>query len=334
MTEDHLQELAVSGEIGDALLKAGRYTEAVGAFRKCVEIRERLAEADSRNIEHLRELAVSYGNMGDALVGVAGVLNANISNTRVAPERLAGALAAYRKSEMILESLAAANPAKASLQRDLSVTYDKIGDVLMVTGNIDEALATYRKDHAIAVKLAAADPENLDRRLDASVSYGRVGDALAAGGQIDDAIAMYRIRSVLVRTLGAIDPENEEKIRTLLRAGGRARSDPSVNGRDVRKNKRLGIASLIVALVCVLFLIGFGSNYQVVLGGSYRAIECALFSFCFLDLVGLALGIAGVLDRTAKKTFPTLGIIIGSVVLPFGVISLLLTIWPLQTPPS
>lgn len=220
MAED-LQELAVDDNMGDALFKAGRYAGAVEAFRRCVELRDKLAAAEPGNVECLRELSVSHAKMGDALVGVAGVWNANISDTRVAPERLSGALVAYRKSELILEGLTAAYPANAGLQRDLSVTYDKIGDMLLVTGKIDEALAMYRKDLAIAEKLAAAHPENLDYRRDLVVSYDRVGDALLAGGRIDDAIATYRLKLPIAQQLGALDPDKVEKIGDLLRAAGR-----------------------------------------------------------------------------------------------------------------
>jgi hypothetical protein len=42
--------------------------------------------------------------------------------------------------------------------RDLSVSYNKIGDVLVAQGNLPEALKTFRDGLAIADRLAKSDP--------------------------------------------------------------------------------------------------------------------------------------------------------------------------------
>ena len=44
-------------------------------------------------------------------------------------------------------------------QRDLSVSYDKVGNVLVAQGKLDEALKAYRDSLAIVERLAAADPQ-------------------------------------------------------------------------------------------------------------------------------------------------------------------------------
>ena len=53
----------------------------------------------------------------------------------------AGALAAYRKALAIREALAAHDPANTEWQRDLSVSHNKIGDVLVTQGDGAGALA-------------------------------------------------------------------------------------------------------------------------------------------------------------------------------------------------
>ena len=60
------------------------------------------------------------------------------------------ALKAYRDSLAILERLAKADPANAGWQRDLSVSYGKVGDVLKAQGNLPEALKAYRDSLAIS----------------------------------------------------------------------------------------------------------------------------------------------------------------------------------------
>ena len=68
----------------------------------------------------------------------------------VAQGNLAEALKSYQDSLAISERLAKADPSNAGWQRDLSVSYDKIGDVLVAQGNLAEALKAYRDSLAIA----------------------------------------------------------------------------------------------------------------------------------------------------------------------------------------
>jgi tetratricopeptide (TPR) repeat protein len=57
-----------------------------------------------------------------------------------------------------LSNLAAADPSNAGWQRDLSVSHDRIGDVLLAQGDLAGALKAYRESLAVAARLAAADP--------------------------------------------------------------------------------------------------------------------------------------------------------------------------------
>ena len=52
---------------------------------------------------------------------------------------LDGALKAYQDSLAIAEKLAAQDPANAEWQRDLSVSFEKIGDVQSAKGDLDGA---------------------------------------------------------------------------------------------------------------------------------------------------------------------------------------------------
>jgi predicted DNA-binding ribbon-helix-helix protein len=55
------------------------------------------------------------------------------------------------------EQLVAANRSNMLWQRDLSVSFERIGNVLMAQGKLDEALEFYRDDLNISERLAAAD---------------------------------------------------------------------------------------------------------------------------------------------------------------------------------
>ena len=57
--------------------------------------------------------------------------------------RTAEALKAFGDGLGIRDRLAKADPGNAGWQRDLSVSYDRIGDVLVAQGNLPEALKSY-----------------------------------------------------------------------------------------------------------------------------------------------------------------------------------------------
>ena len=96
----------------------------------------------------------------------------------VAQGNLPEALKSFQGSLAIADRLAKADPGNAGWQRDLSVSYDRVGDVLVAQGNLPEALKSFRGSLAIADRLAKADPGNAGWQRDLSVSYDRVGDVL------------------------------------------------------------------------------------------------------------------------------------------------------------
>jgi tetratricopeptide (TPR) repeat protein len=68
------------------------------------------------------------------------------------------AVDSYRKALDIRERLAASDPTDAQAQRDLSVSYNKLGDVSLQTGAVQDAVDSYRKALDIRERLAASDP--------------------------------------------------------------------------------------------------------------------------------------------------------------------------------
>ena len=82
------------------------------------------------------------------------------------------------QARAIAKSLADAVPTDNERQRDLSVSYNKVGDVLVAQGNLPEALKSYRDSLAIRDRLARADPGNAEWQRDLSISLGRVAETL------------------------------------------------------------------------------------------------------------------------------------------------------------
>ena len=75
----------------------------------------------------------------------------------------------------IAEALAARDTANTQWQRDLSVSHNKIGNVLVAQGDGPGALAAYRKSLAIAEALAARDTANTEWQTDVVVSCFKLG---------------------------------------------------------------------------------------------------------------------------------------------------------------
>ena len=82
----------------------------------------------------------------------------------------------YQKSLAIRERRAAADPENADAQRDLSVSYNTIGNMTLQSGRTKEALGLYQKATAIHERLAAAHPENADAQRDLSIGYDKLGN--------------------------------------------------------------------------------------------------------------------------------------------------------------
>jgi tetratricopeptide (TPR) repeat protein len=119
-----------------------------------------------------------------------------------------GALAAAERSRAIWDDLAAFDPANEVVQRNLSISHNKIGDVLVAAGRRDEALKEYSKAEAIRQKLAAAGAGNGQSQRDLSVSHNKSGDILRAAGRLEEALTEYRKGLDIMAALVAGNPTN------------------------------------------------------------------------------------------------------------------------------
>jgi tetratricopeptide (TPR) repeat protein len=90
--------------------------------------------------------------------------------------KLDEALTSHRESLAIRERLAASDRSNTLWQRDLSLSYERIGDVQVDQGKLDEALKSYRDSLAIFERLAVADRSNTQWQNDLQNSTNRVGN--------------------------------------------------------------------------------------------------------------------------------------------------------------
>ena len=134
----------------------------------------------------------------------------------VARGHLPAALEAYGEARRAaMERLASSDSGSAEWQRNLSLSYGRIGDVLASQGNLAEALKSNRAGLAIAERLASSDSGNAEWQRDLSVFYDRIGNALASQGNLAEALKSYRAVLAIRERLASSDSGNAEWQRDL-----------------------------------------------------------------------------------------------------------------------
>jgi hypothetical protein len=85
------------------------------------------------------------------------------------------------------ERLATSDAGNAGWQRDLSVSYNKVGNVQVAQGDLAGALKSYRPVRP-GERLATSDAGNAGWQRDLSVSYNKVGNVQVAQGDLAGAL--------------------------------------------------------------------------------------------------------------------------------------------------
>ena len=217
-------------------------------YEEAHRLAQRITTYDPRNTQGQRDLAVSYGNLGDVAVAQGKLEEAALAygeglaiakklaegdpsntewqrdlalfserhgNVAVAQGKLEEAARAYGEGLAIRQKLAEGDPSNTEWQRDLSVSYIKLGDVAVAQGKMADAARAYGEGLAIAKKLAAGDPSNTEWQQDLAASSERVGNVAVAQGKLEEAARAYGEGLAIAKKLAAGDPSNTELQRNL-----------------------------------------------------------------------------------------------------------------------
>ena len=95
-------------------------------------------------------------------------------------------------------------------QRDLTVSYDRIGDVLVAQGNLPEALKAYRDGLAISDRLAKSDPGNAGWQRDLAVSYAKLGAIYRKNKDKTKALGMLQQGLAIMLRMTQLSPDNAQ----------------------------------------------------------------------------------------------------------------------------
>ncbi len=120
----------------------------------------------------------------------------------------AAALRAYQAAHDAANASLAVEPTNTQWQRDLAVSYDRIGDIQTRQGDSAAALKSYQASLTIAERLAASDPRNTEWQRDLSVSYNNIGNVQISRDDSPAALKSYQASLTIAERLAASDPRN------------------------------------------------------------------------------------------------------------------------------
>ena len=211
----------LSGDVEAAL---GNRNAALDQYERGQALVQDLIRRDPNNAEWQRDLSVSYNKIGDisaargdrdgALKAYKDGLEIAKRSPRAIPTTPNGsaispsamtrsAISAPREATATARSrpirtgwrsqaLAARDPNNAEWQRDLSVSYNKIGDISAARGDRDGALKAYKDGLDIAKRSPRAIPTTPNGSAISPSAMTRVGDISAARGDRDGALKAYK----------------------------------------------------------------------------------------------------------------------------------------------
>ncbi|MEM8961838.1 MAG: tetratricopeptide repeat protein, partial [Acidobacteriota bacterium] len=95
-------------------------------------------------------------------------------------------------------------------QRDLSVSFNKMGDLYRALGEGLEAREAYQRSLDIALGLAASEPDRTDYQRDLSVSFNKMGGLFLALEQYDEALEAFGEDLAIAERLASSEPDRAD----------------------------------------------------------------------------------------------------------------------------
>ncbi len=211
------------------------FHDAVQELDGSVPVREMLVTASLQYLDALRqeagdqpelmrELASAYDRVGDIR---GGIRNPSLGDTT-------GALENYNAALGIREDLVAKAGNDEEVQRELSDSHMRIGDMHLHRGDATGALDEHRQALRIREAIAAEAPHDIEARRDVAVAMANLGAALVATGDAGAARTYYDRSMELRETLAAERPDDQRLQREVsvasLRIGGQLEETGDADG--------------------------------------------------------------------------------------------------------
>lgn len=192
--------LALRGAPGDA-------EKALDCHRRSLEVRERLLQANANSAQAARDVSVSLDRLGDFLA------------QRRQPGDVAAAQAHYQRGLELRERLLKDTPDSARAARDVSVSLNKLANLLAASDNPADHLTArrlYERSLELSERLLKANPDSAEAARDVSVSLELLGDFLFehdTSGGVEQALGFYQRSLQLRQPLLQASPDSAQAAR-------------------------------------------------------------------------------------------------------------------------
>ncbi len=185
---------------GAAEVRTQLLTTAIDGLAKVAKTLETRIEVD-------RTLLAAHNDIGKIYMFVG-----NLEKT----DSTAAALHHFQKARDIGRQLLKESPEDSSLQRDVSVSQELIGDILTQMGRLDEADKSYAESLAISEQRLKATPGDIKCMQDAGFGYEKVADGLLTRGETASARPHLERCVELYTKIVALEPNNASYRRDLI----------------------------------------------------------------------------------------------------------------------
>ncbi len=173
--------------------------------QKGIEYLDKLAADAGNRADLRRELAAGYLRVGD----VQGrPLNPNLGDT-------AGALASYRKSVDLYQSLGVSDASPADLRRETATAFLRLSELLAASGDTESAMKAVQTAVSLQRDIASDPTATQQARRDVAVGFSRLGDMLASTGKVSEALEQHRLALSVMKSVSASDPDDPANLRQL-----------------------------------------------------------------------------------------------------------------------
>lgn len=158
----YLEDQSISLEkIGDAQMQLGELVEAEKAYRKSLELSEKIAKASPGDMKANRAMAFGFEKLGDVCLE---------------REETESAKAAFDKSRELFLACLLQNPTDDQLRRDFAVSLSKLGNIRAQSGDLPGASEAYAASLA-QLRALVNTPNSPASKRDLSVALNKLGSA-------------------------------------------------------------------------------------------------------------------------------------------------------------
>lgn len=169
----------------------GQFDGALASYQKSIKLFQQLPPEQMKERDALRDYSIAYGGQTEVLLRL-GQKQEELGKKQEALVKKQEALASSQESLRLAVLLAADHPQDFSLQHDVYVAHEHVGNIQSELGMFNEALASYLKEHETLKRRFTEHPENDVNERTLIINSYKIGDALAALGRQKDALTKYQ----------------------------------------------------------------------------------------------------------------------------------------------